>query len=209
MSFSSGSVKEFRQHQPFTNIFFLSVLLGYKTYVSLQWLCDRILITGRKTAIRGRMLFPKSKRSGLISKPWCPIRFTHSPHFTEHGLMLDCEAAILRFERTNCAKCLHVDNARENKKKKRYLISLLSHFISHEHLSMHITPNIRLFYAYALVCSWHNWKQTISLRKRFIIIFSISLIPMLKASTNCYPKSLHQLPQLGKKKSSFHSRQGW
>lgn len=118
MSFLLGSVKEFRQHQPFTNIF-LRVLLGYKTYVSLEWLCDRILITGRKTAVWGRMRFPKSKRSGLISKPWCPIRFTHSPHCTEHGLMLDCEAATLRFERTNCAKCLHVDNARENKKKEK------------------------------------------------------------------------------------------
>lgn len=64
---------------------------------------------------------------------------------------------------------------------------------------MHITSNICFFYAYALVCSWHNWKQTISLRKRLIIIFSISLISMLKVSTNCYPKPLYQLPQVGKK----------
>lgn len=69
--------------------------LCYRTCISLEWPLDRILTNDMGREGQGRMLFPKSKRSGFKSKPLCPIRFTQPPSCCmEHGLMLDSVATI-------------------------------------------------------------------------------------------------------------------
>ena len=63
---------------------------------SREWPCDRILTNDMEREDQGRIMSPKSKRSGFKSKPLYPIRFTHAPSCCmECGSMLDSWATTL------------------------------------------------------------------------------------------------------------------